>query len=194
MRVRGWTVAIVGLAVLTGCKKKESEPTRIGSPVSLAPVRTLPPAKAPVLPTPPPASSGAVSEVAVLAVAPPAQVFAMLPGRKGTTANSEADCGSGEQAALQCVDLVVNRLPKAKSSPKVLVYAKKKTDYKFQGPCLETIDAVDCGSVLGASGAPSVRLSGRRPRLGFQGNFFTIRWRAMNFSSEDLDVKLVVSF
>ena len=84
--------------------------------------------------------------------------------------------------------------PRAKSAPEVRVYAKKKADYTFQGPCRETGDAIDCGSVLGAAGAPSVRLSGRKPRLEFTGSFFAIRWRAMNFASEDMDVKLVVSF
>jgi hypothetical protein len=71
----------------------------------------------------------------------------------------------------------------------------KKGDRMFQGPCRVAGDAVDCGTALGERlGAPSLRLQGRKPRLEFAKNSFVIRWRAMNFSSEDLDVKLVVSF
>lgn len=191
MRVRGWTVLVVGLAVLGGCKRREA-PAGAASPAAQAaparaPVATIPPP----MPTPPPAAAGTVAEVRTIAAAPPAQVVAMLPGRKGT----EQDCGSGEQASLQCVDLVVAGLPKGKSIPSVLAYAKKKGDRMFQGPCREAGDAVDCATVLGAKlGAPSVRFQGRKPRLEFTANSVVIRWRAMNLASEDMDVKLVAFF
>ena len=43
MRVRGWTVAIVGLAVLAGCKRREAAPAGAASPAAqAAPAQTLP--------------------------------------------------------------------------------------------------------------------------------------------------------
>ncbi len=196
MRVRGWTVAIVGLAMLAGCKRREAAPGEgAASPAAqAAPAQTVPPTPQ-AMPTPPPAPIGAVSEIRTVAGMAPAQVIAMLPGRKETSAASDQDCASDEQASLHCVDLVVAGLPKGKSVPSVLAYAKKKGDRMFQGPCREAGDAVDCATVLGAKlGAPSVRLAGRKPRLEFTGNSVLVRWRAMNFASEDMDVKLVVFF
>jgi hypothetical protein len=72
------------------------------------------------------------------------------------------------------------------------VFAKKRSGAAFVGPCAETAFGVDCASALGEEAA--VRMAGRKAHLEYVRGGFQVRWRAMNFSSDPQDVKLVVLF
>jgi hypothetical protein len=122
----------------------------------------------------------------------PAQVWATLLGSKAGPSASENDCGSGPEALLQCVDLVVSRLPKVARVPRVDVFAKRPTEPQFLGPCDVSADGADCARVLGMPPA-AIRMIGRH-KLEVRPDGFQVRWRAVNLAPTELDVKLVVYF
>lgn len=194
---RARTVAFLAIAALVSCSRPSGGPSGGGSGAAPAAggATASRPSPIPKFPTPPPAPEGAVSEVRTVAGISPAQVMTTLGGRKGSGPASERDCGSGPQAGVQCADLVVARLPKTMTSiPRVEVFAKKRANSAFVGPCHEIGDAIDCALALGGTPGASVRLVGRKPRLEVTEGTFSIRWRAMNLAPEDHDVKLVVSY
>ena len=198
MSLRSHAAVLAILALLSACSRRSSEQPAPASraagavPVSPEAAAAPPHRPAPVFPTPPPEPQGGVSEVRVAAGGrPPAQVIATLPGSQSPGA-SEADCGSGPGAKLQCVDLVVAGIPKTASFPKVSVFAKKRGADAFVGPCDEIAEGVDCAGVLGESAA--IRMAGRKPHLEVTRAGFQVRWRAMNLAADPHDVKLVVVF
>jgi len=199
VRSQGRILALLAIAALAACSRP-SGPASGGGPTGGAtpgaPVATRPAAPPiAVFPTPAPAPEGAVSEVRAIAGYPPAQVMTTLRGRKGSGVVSERDCASGPTADVQCVDLVVARIPRNVAGvPKVEVFAMKHGSSAFVGPCREIGDAIDCAQALGGTPGASVRLIGRKPRLEVSQGAFAIRWRAMNLAPEDHDVKLLVSY
>lgn len=199
MSLRRWTSALAMLPLVVGCSRKPA-PAAAASPasgpISASSAPGVPGAPVPLqprvaLPTPPPDPSGGVSDVQVVANLSPAQVMTTLAGRQG--AASGDSCGSAG-SPVQCVDLVVARIPRTAKVPTAQLYVKKPAGDQFVGPCVEAFDGVDCASAVNDGPGAGVRSVGRRPKLEVTASGFQLRWRVLNLSSEPRDVKLVVYY